>query len=141
MKQKASNRDNEKQESASAPLLAGANHYFQYDLAIGSTPLNCVDVFSLGASKSNAPVTHAVFPVDIAMKIARENHIVPVLDLEGPTVLVHLKELSMLPSGFNNSNYTIKVVKLNTTRTDTEHQDTRQFHSAAHESSFELSYT
>jgi hypothetical protein len=104
---------------SSAPLLAGATHYYQYDLAIGSTPQNCVDIFLLSASKSNAPVTHAVFPIDIAMDIPRGNHIVPLLDLDGPIVPVHSEELSMLPSGFNNSNYIIKVVKINSTRMDT----------------------
>jgi len=54
-------------------VLAGANHYYQYDVAIGSTPPNCVDVFSLGASGSNAAVTHAVFPVNVALDIAKEN--------------------------------------------------------------------
>ncbi len=43
------------------PILACATHYYQYDLAIGSTPRKCVDVFALGAAGSNAPVTHGVF--------------------------------------------------------------------------------
>jgi hypothetical protein len=43
------------------PSLAGATHYYQYDLAIGSTPQRCVDVFSLGAAGSNSPVTHTFF--------------------------------------------------------------------------------
>jgi hypothetical protein len=45
------------------PFLAGATHYYQYDLVIGSTPRNFVDVFALGAAGSNAPVTHSVFPI------------------------------------------------------------------------------
>jgi hypothetical protein len=43
------------------PFLAGAAHYYQYDLAIGSTPRKCVDVFALGAGGSNAPVTDAEY--------------------------------------------------------------------------------
>jgi hypothetical protein len=74
---------------------------------------------SLGASASNSPVTHAVFWIDIAMDVARGNHIVPLLDLDGPIVTVHSEELSMLPSGFNKPNYRIKVVKINTTCMDT----------------------
>jgi hypothetical protein len=42
------------------PFLAGATHYYQYDLAISSTPRKCVDVFALGAAGSNALVTHMV---------------------------------------------------------------------------------
>jgi hypothetical protein len=50
------------------PFFAGATpHYYQYDLAIGSTPRKCVDVFALGAAGSNAPVTHAVFPIEIPL--------------------------------------------------------------------------
>jgi hypothetical protein len=56
-----------------APILAGATHYYQYDLAIGSTPQECVDIFSLGASASNPPVMHTVFAIDIAMDVARGN--------------------------------------------------------------------
>jgi hypothetical protein len=29
--------------SCADPFLAGATHYYQYDLAIGSIPRNCVD--------------------------------------------------------------------------------------------------
>jgi hypothetical protein len=52
------------------PFLVGATRYYQYDLAIGSTPWNCVDVFALGAAGSNGPVTHAVFPIEIALIMA-----------------------------------------------------------------------
>ncbi len=104
---------------STAPLLAGTNHYYQYDIAIGSTPQECVDIFSLGASASNAPVTHAVFPIDIALDVARGNHIVPLLDLDGPIITVPSEELSVLPTGFNKANYRIQVVKIATTRMDT----------------------
>jgi hypothetical protein len=103
---------------SSAPILAGANHYYQYDLSIGSTPRLCVDVFSLGASRSNSPVTHAVFPIEVALNAARENHSIPLLPLDGPTLRVHSSDLLTLPSGFNKSYYMIKVVTTNCTRTD-----------------------
>jgi hypothetical protein len=55
-------------------FLAGATHYYQYDLAIGSTPRRCVDVFSQGAAGSNAPVTHAVLSIEIALVMVNEKH-------------------------------------------------------------------
>jgi hypothetical protein len=102
-----------------APILAGATHYYQYDLAIGSTPRECVDVFSLGASTSNSPVTHAVFPVDIAMEFAKGNHSVDLLNLEGATLTVSSERLALLPCGFNQSFFKIRVVQINTIRKDT----------------------
>jgi hypothetical protein len=101
------------------PVLAGAVHYYQYDLAIGSTPSKCVDVFSLGAAGSNAPVTHAVFPIQIALDMANENHIIPLLPLDGPTLTLHSKLLPSLPKGFNKTSYQVKVVTINRTRTNT----------------------
>jgi hypothetical protein len=100
------------------PFLAGATHYYQYDLAIGSTPRNCVDVFALGAAGSNAPVTHAVFPIEIALVMANGKHNIPLLDLHGPTLTVCSTVLSPLPDGFNKSVYTIKVVRIDWTRND-----------------------
>jgi hypothetical protein len=100
------------------PLLAGANHYFQFDLALGSTPRNCVDVFSLGASGSNAAVTHAVFTIEVALAIQTEKHKIALLPLDGPTFIVNSSELVSLPIGFNKSSYRIKVVTVDSTRTD-----------------------
>ena len=99
-------------------FLAGATHYYQYDLAIGSTYRNCVDVFALGAAGSNAPVTHAVFPIEIALVMANGKHNIPLLDLHGPTLTVCSTVLSPLPDGFNKSVYTIKVVRIDSTRND-----------------------
>jgi hypothetical protein len=104
---------------SSVAIFEGANHYYQYDITIGSTPLNCVDVFSLGAVGSNGPVTHAVFPVHVAVEIANENHIIPLLDLTGPTLSVHSEALSNLPHGFNKTFYRIKIVTVNTTTLET----------------------
>ena len=100
------------------PFLAGATHYYQYDLAIGSTPRNCVDVFALGAAGSNAPVTHAVFPIEIAVVMANEKHHIPFLDLNGPTLTVPSTVLSSLPDGFNKSFYSVKVVTIDCIRND-----------------------
>ena len=100
-------------------ILAGANHYFQYDLAIGSTPPNCVDVFSLGSSGSNVAVTHAVFPIQVAVAVANGNHTIPKLNLTGPTVKVQSKYLTSLPTSFNKAFYRIKVVTITTTTTET----------------------
>jgi hypothetical protein len=100
------------------PFLAGATHYYQYDLAISSTPRNCVDVFALGAAGSNAPVTHAVFPIEIPLIMANEKHNIPLLDLHGPTLAVCTTVLSPLPNGFNKSVYSIKVVRIDCTCND-----------------------
>jgi hypothetical protein len=100
------------------PFLAGATHYYQYDLAIGSTPRKCVDVFALGAAGSNAPVTHAVFPIEIALVMANVKHHIPLLDLNGPTLTVHSTVLSSLPDGFNKPFFSIKVVTIDCTRND-----------------------
>jgi hypothetical protein len=100
-------------------ILAGANHYYQYDLSIGSTPLNCVDVFSLGAVGSNGPVTHAVFPVHVAVEIANKNLNIPRLDLTGTIISVCSPVLSNLPYGFNKTCYKIKVVIVKSTTLET----------------------
>jgi hypothetical protein len=100
------------------PFLVGATHYHQYDLAIGSTPRNCADVFALGAAGSNAPVTHVIFPIEIALVMANKKHHIPLLDLKGPTLTVHSTVLSSLPDGFNKSFYSIKVVTIDCTRND-----------------------
>jgi hypothetical protein len=97
------------------PFLAWATHYYQYDFAIGPTPRNCVDVFAPGAAGSNAPVTHAVFPIEIALVMANENHNIPLLDLHGPTLVVCSTVLSPLPDGFNKSVYSIKVANIDCT--------------------------
>jgi hypothetical protein len=98
-------------------VLVGANHYYQYDLSVGSTPPNCVDVFSLGASGSNAAVTHAVFPVQVALAVANENHSIQNLDLTGPTLNVPSPLLSILPDGFNKAFYRIRIVTITCTST------------------------
>jgi hypothetical protein len=118
MKEKITKEPATPHPMSTAPILAGATHYYQYDLAIGSTPLECVDIFSLGASAVNAPITHAVFTIGVALEIARDKHILSLLELDGPTVTVESVELSMLPSGFNQPKYKIKVVKIVTTRTN-----------------------
>jgi hypothetical protein len=100
------------------PLLAGATHYYQYDLAIGSTPRKCVDVFALGAAGSNAPVTHGVFSIEIALVMANEKYHITSLDLNGRTLTVPSPELSSLPDGFNKSSYSIKVITIDRTRED-----------------------
>jgi hypothetical protein len=66
-----------------------------------------VDVFALGAAGSNAPVTHAVFPIEIALVMVNGKHQIPLLDLKGPTLTVHSTVLSSLPDGFNKSLYSI----------------------------------
>jgi hypothetical protein len=100
-------------------VLAGANHYYQYDLSIGSTPLNCVDVFSLGAAGSNVPVTHAVFPIHVAVEIANENLSIQNLNLIGPVLSVPSPVLPDLPYGFNKPFYRIKVVTIKSTTMET----------------------
>jgi hypothetical protein len=100
------------------PFLAEATHYYQYDLTIGSTPWKCLDVFALGAAGSNAPVTHAVFLIEIASVMANEKHHIPLLDLNGPTLTVHSTVLSLLPDGFNKSFYSIKFVTIDCTCND-----------------------
>ena len=99
------------QTTAVEAVLAGANHYYQYDLAIGSTPSNCVDVFSLGASGSNAAVTHAVFPVHIAMSVANEHHSIPNLELIGPIVNVPSRLLLSLPKISPNNPIRLKLLQ------------------------------
>ena len=118
LKEKMKKKPEKSQSMPTAPILSGAMHYYQYDLTVGSTPGLCVDVFALGASALHAPVTHAVFPIAIALEIAKENHTIPLLELNGKTVTVDSVELAMLPSGFNKPNYKIKVVKISTTRTN-----------------------
>jgi hypothetical protein len=76
-----------------------------------------VDVFALGAAGSNAPVTHAVFPIEIALVMANEKDHIPLLDLNSPTLTVH-SVLSSFPDGFNKSLYSIKVVTIECTRND-----------------------
>ena len=105
--------------SCAEAVLAGANHYYQYDLSIGSTPLNCVDVFSLGAAGSNVPVTHAVFPIHVAVEIANGNHSIKMLDLVGPVLSVPSPLLPSLPKGFNKTLYRIKVVTVKSTTMET----------------------
>ena len=100
-------------------VLAGADHYYQYDLSVGLTPLNCVDVFSLGAAGSNIPVTHAVFPIHVAVEIANENRSIPLLDLKGPVLSVHTPLIPDLPYGFNKTFYRIKVVTVKSTTLET----------------------
>jgi hypothetical protein len=63
----------------------------------------CVDVFSVGAAGSNAPVTHAVFPIEIALVMANEkDKNIPLLDLDGPTLTVHSTVLSSMCTRFLN---------------------------------------
>ena len=100
------------------PFLAGATHYYQYDLAIGSTPPNYVDVFSPGAAGSNTPVTHAVFLIETVLDLVSENHDIRLLDLDEPTLKVHSSVLVSLPRGFNKPFYQIKVVTINCTCTE-----------------------
>jgi hypothetical protein len=107
------------QTTAVEAILAGANHYYQYDLIVGSTPATCVDVFSLGASGSNAAVTHAVFPVHIAMSFANEHHSIQNLELIGPIVNVPSRMLLSLPKSFSKESYKIKVVTINSTTSET----------------------
>jgi hypothetical protein len=101
-----------------AASLAGATHYFQYDLSIGSTPPNCVDVFSLGAAGSNPPVTHAVFPISLAVDLANEGHVFVDIDLTGPIVQSACTSLSSLSKNFNKEVYSIKIVAFDFTRAD-----------------------
>ena len=71
-----------------------------------------------GATGSNSPVTHGVFPIEIALVMANKKYHIPSLDLIGQTLTVPTPELSSLPDGFNKSSFSIKVVTIDRTRND-----------------------
>jgi hypothetical protein len=79
-----------------------------------------VDVFALGAGGSNAPVTHAVFPIEIALIMANKKRNIPLLDLHGSTLAMCSTGLSPLLDGFNKSFYSIKVVRIDCTCNDAQ---------------------
>jgi hypothetical protein len=101
--------------SRSCPLLIHflqgqhitTNMILQLVLLLGN-----VWVFSLGAAGSNAPVMHAVFPIEIALVVANKKHNIPLLDLDGPTLTVHSTVLSSFQMVLTNHCIILKLLQL-----------------------------